>query len=273
MRIVRYKYLDFDPEDVWLSASWGMLVDDLIYPLAQPPYLEVQEDGRYAPEVIAPPQRLTEVRLLAPVAPGKILCVGRNYAEHAAELGNEVPPEPLIFFKPPSAVIGPEEAVVHPAISQRVDFEGELGVVIGRRCRNVPEREAEAVIFGYTIANDVTARDLQKTDGQWARAKGFDTFAPVGPWVDTAFDPANRRLRTLVNGTMRQDSHTGLMIYSIPRVIAHITRFLTLEPGDLILTGTPAGIGPVSPGDVMVVEIEGLGGLVNSVVGESTIDN
>jgi 2-keto-4-pentenoate hydratase/2-oxohepta-3-ene-1,7-dioic acid hydratase in catechol pathway len=270
MRIVRYQFADFDEEDPWLATSWGMLVDDLIYPLAQAPYLEVREDGRSVPEVIAPPRLRDEVRLLAPVAPSKILCVGRNYAEHAAELGNEVPPEPLIFLKPPSAVIGPGAPVIHPAISQRVDYEGELGVVIGRRCRNVPEAEASAVIFGYTVANDVTARDLQKTDGQWARAKGFDTFAPVGPWVDTAFDPANRRLRTLVNGAVRQDSHTGLMIYSILRVIAHITRFLTLEPGDLILTGTPAGIGPVQPGDIMVVEIEGLGVLENTVIGEQS---
>ncbi len=218
--------------------------------------------------MIAPPQPLADVKLLAPVSPSKIACVGRNYAEHAAELGNEVPPEPLIFLKAPTSVIGPDEPVVYPAISERVDHEGELAVVIGQRCRNVAAADADQVIFGYTVANDVTARDLQKKDGQWSRAKGFDSFCPVGPWIDTTFDPANRRLRCLVNDEVRQDSNTSLMIYSIGRIIEHISRFMTLEPGDLILTGTPSGIGPVGPGDSMTVAIEGLGELSNPVVAE-----
>ncbi|MBW7882374.1 MAG: fumarylacetoacetate hydrolase family protein, partial [Caldilineaceae bacterium] len=164
-----------------MPVRWGMLVDTLVYPLEQAPYVETLEDGAYAPEVVGPPVPLPSVRLQAPVVPSKIVCVGRNYAEHAAELGNEVPAEPLIFLKPPSALIGPDEAVVYPDLSQRVDYEAELAVVIGRRCRNVRREDAASVIFGYTIANDVTARDLQKQDGQWARAKGFDTFGPAGP--------------------------------------------------------------------------------------------
>uniref|UniRef100_A0A7C1JLN4 FAA hydrolase family protein n=1 Tax=Caldilinea aerophila TaxID=133453 RepID=A0A7C1JLN4_9CHLR len=245
-----------------------MLVDDLIYPLHRAPYWDYDEAGVCRPSLIGSCYRLEEVQLLAPVTPTKIACVGRNYAEHAAELGNEVPAEPLIFLKPPSSVIGPNQPVVHPSISERVDHEGELAVVIGRRCRNVMEADALKYVFGYTVANDVTARDLQKKDGQWTRAKGFDTFAPVGPWIDTAFDPTDCTVRCLVNGEVRQQGATSLMIYSIARIIAHITRFMTLEPGDLIFTGTPSGVGPVRPGDVMTVEVEGLGAISNPVVAE-----
>lgn len=261
---------DWGEEPDYASQGyWGLLVDALVYPLTEAPYLSVDKDGVYRPEIIPMhPHKLAEVRLLAPVTPSKIACVGRNYAEHAAELGNEVPSEPLIFLKPPTTVIGPDEAVVYPGISERVDHEGELGVVIGRRCRNVSEADALTYVFGYTVANDVTARDLQKKDGQWSRAKGFDTFAPVGPWIDTTFDPTNRTLRCLVNGVVRQQSTTALMVYSIPRIIAHVSRFMTLAPGDLILTGTPSGIGPVQPGDVMTVEIEGLGSISNPVIAE-----
>lgn len=274
MRIVRYTF--FQTEG-WLESQrdpqepkglWGMLVDDLIYPLHRAPYWDYDEAGVCRPSLIGSCYRLEEVQLLAPVTPTKIACVGRNYAEHAAELGNEVPAEPLIFLKPPSSVVGPNQPVVHPSISERVDHEGELAVVIGRRCRNVMEADALKYVFGYTVANDVTARDLQKKDGQWARAKGFDTFAPVGPWIDTAFDPTDRTVRCLVNGEVRQQGTTSLMIYSIARIIAHITRFMTLEPGDLILTGTPSGVGPVRPGDVMTVEVEGLGAISNPVVAE-----
>lgn len=299
MRIVRYSHLTddrehvsafsaqdesgqsertpFDLTDDWGEVEdyvgqpyWGLLVDDLIYPLTAAPYLEVDKAGTYRPRPIQTrPYTLHEVQLRAPVTPTKIACVGRNYTEHAAELGNAVPGEPLIFLKPPTAIIGPGEAVVYPGISGRVDHEGELAVVIGRRCRNVSEADAFQYVFGYTVANDVTARDLQQKDGQWSRAKGFDTFAPVGPWVDTSFDPTNRTVRCLVNGEVRQQSTTALMVYSIARIIVHISRFMTLEPGDLILTGTPSGVGPVQPGDVMTVEIEGLGSLSNPVVAET----
>lgn len=261
MRFIRFvERLPAAPA-ITLAPAWGLLDGETIYPLAHAPYLGVVVQGAARP--------VTSVRLVAPATPTKLVCVGRNYAEHAAELGNEVPPEPLIFLKPPTTVIGPDDAVVYPSISSRVDHEGELALVIGRRCRNVAEADAASVIFGYTVANDVTARDLQKQDGQWTRGKGFDTFAPVGPWLDTAFDPAGKAVRCAVNGALRQDGNTALLIYSIGRVIAHVTRFMTLEPGDLILTGTPAGVGPVQPGDVMTVEVEGLGTLSNPVIDEA----
>ncbi|MCS6825739.1 MAG: fumarylacetoacetate hydrolase family protein, partial [Caldilinea sp.] len=232
------------------------------------PYCDYDCSGVCRPTLMGACYHLDEVRLLAPVTPSKIACVGRNYAEHAAELGNEVPPEPLIFLKPPSSVIGPDQPVVYPSCSERVDHEAELAVVIGRRCRRVAAADALHYVFGYTVANDVTARDLQKKDGQWTRAKGFDTFAPVGPWIDTTFDPTDRTVRCLVNGEVRQQGVTSWMIYSIPQIIAYIARFMTLEPGDLILTGTPSGVGPVKPGDVMTVEVEGLGAIRNPVVAE-----
>lgn len=260
MRIVRYIEQHRGLQDGWFAPTWGLVEGDQVYPLAQAPYAGVTVTGRS--------RSLAEVKLVAPVAPTKLVCVGRNYAEHAAELGNEVPPEPLIFLKPPSTVIGPDAPVVYPAISKRVDHEGELALVIGTRCRNLSEENAHAVIFGYTVANDVTARDLQKADGQWTRGKGFDTFAPVGPWVETDYDPAGKTVRCLVNDQVRQDGNTSLLIYSIARVLAHVTRFMTLEPGDLILTGTPAGVGAVQPGDVMTVEVEGLGSLRNPVIDE-----
>lgn len=206
--------------------------------------------------------------LPVPVRPSKILCIGRNYAEHAAELGHDLPVEPLVFMKPPSALVGSGEAIVLPAISDRVDFEGELAVVIGQRCRHVPEEEAMAVVGGYTLLNDVTARDLQKKDGQWARAKGFDTFAPCGPRLVTDFDPSDVRLRTLVNGEVRQEGRTSQLIFGIPFLIAYLSRVMTLEAGDLISTGTPSGVGPLKPGDTVEVWVEGLGSLINPVVAE-----
>ncbi|HRW09085.1 MAG TPA: fumarylacetoacetate hydrolase family protein [Caldilineaceae bacterium] len=271
MQIVRYLETFEAWSDTTTPAQWGLLVDDVIYPLQCAPYLSPMGTGVYAPQIIGDAVSLDEVHLLAPVEPQKIICVGRNYAEHAAELGNEVPTEPLIFLKPPSSLVGPDEPVVYPAISERVDHEGELAVVIGQRCRNLREEEAMDVIFGYTVANDVTARDLQRKDGQWTRGKGFDTFCPVGPWIDTKFNPANRNVRCMVNDEVRQDGNTGLMIYSIANVLAFVSRFMTLEPGDLLLTGTPAGVSAVQPGDVMVVEVSGLGTLSNPVVAEAPL--
>ena len=208
---------------------------------------------------------MTSVRLLAPCVPTKIVCVGRNYVEHAREMGNDLPERPLLFFKPPSAVIGPGDAVVYPTQSAHVDFEGELAVVIARRCRNVPHAEAFGVVRGYTAFNDVTARDLQKTDVQWARAKGFDTFAAVGPCIADGLDPGKLRIRTLLNGEVRQDSSTELMIFDVPTLVEYISAAFTLEPGDIIATGTPSGVGPMQPGDEVRVEIEGVGALVNRV--------
>jgi 2-keto-4-pentenoate hydratase/2-oxohepta-3-ene-1,7-dioic acid hydratase in catechol pathway len=203
-----------------------------------------------------------------PVRPTKILCIGRNYADHAAELGHDVPKEPLVFLKPPSALIADGDAIVLPAIAERVDFEGELALVIGTRCRNVSEDEAWGVIGGYTLLNDVTARDLQQKDGQWARAKGFDTFAPAGPVVVPSLDVTDLELRTLVNGELRQQGRTSQLIFPIPRLIAHLSRFCTLEPGDLVATGTPSGVGPLRPGDVVEVWAPGIGTLRNPVVAE-----
>ncbi|MBM3727071.1 MAG: fumarylacetoacetate hydrolase family protein [Acidobacteria bacterium] len=200
--------------------------------------------------------------------PSKIVCVGRNYAEHARELGNEVPKEPLIFLKPPSSLLSNGEAIRYPALSQRVDFEGELGVIIGRQARHVPETEAMDVIWGYTIVNDVTARDLQKKDGQWTRGKGFDTFCPVGPVAVPrgAVNLSELRVRTILDGEVKQDAPLTDLIFPIPAVIAYVTQFMTLEPGDLIATGTPPGVGPMLPGSVVRVEIEGIGVLENHVV-------
>lgn len=214
---------------------------------------------------------LSSVRLLPPCWPSKIVCVGRNYADHAKELGNAVPAEPLIFYKPLSSLIASGDPIVYPAISQLVSFEGELGVVIGRQARHVKVEDAMSYVFGYTIINDITARDLQKKDGQWARAKGFDTFCPAGPWIvprkEVNFDAL--RIRTWVDGEMKQDGSVTDMIFSVGAIIAYVTEFLTLEPGDLIATGTPPGVGPLLPGNTVRVEIEGIGALENSVVQES----
>ena len=185
---------------------------------------------------------LDDVRLLAPILPSKVVAVGRNYAEHARELGNEPPAEPLIFLKPSTSVIGPGDAIVRPAsLSKRVDYEGELAIVFGRLCHDVPEARVPEVIFGYTCANDVTARDLQARDGQWTRAKGFDTFCPLGPWIETGLDPADVRLTTTVNGEIKQDSRTSLLMHGIATLVSYVTGVMTMLPGDVLLTGTPAG--------------------------------
>ena len=210
---------------------------------------------------------LADVRLLPPCWPSKIVGVGRNYREHASELGNPVPAEPLIFLKPPSALVASGDAIVYPSLSARVDYEGELGVVIGKRARQVRPQEAESCIFGYTGVNAVTARDWQKKDGQFTRGKGFDTFCPVGPWIvpREEADFERLRIRTFVNGELKQDASVEEMIFSPGAIIAFVTQFMTLEPGDLIATGTPAGVGPLEPGSVVRVEIDGVGVLENRV--------
>jgi 2-keto-4-pentenoate hydratase/2-oxohepta-3-ene-1,7-dioic acid hydratase in catechol pathway len=224
-----------------------------------PLYRPVQFTGERLP--------LSDLRLLAPVIPrSKIIGVGRNYTDHAAELGNEVPAEPLLFLKPNTAVIGPGDPIVLPRQSNEVHFEGELAVVIGKLCRDVPAERALDVIFGYTVGNDVTARDLQRTDDQWARAKGFDTFCPLGPWLETELDPADLALRTVVNGGLKQDARTSKLIFDIPALVTYISAVFTLLPGDVILTGTPAGVGPIVAGDRVEVTVEGIGTLDNRVV-------
>ena len=210
---------------------------------------------------------VADVRLLAPVLPTKVVAIGKNYADHAREMGGEPPDEPVIFLKPSTSVIGPGDPVARPVkLSERVDFEGELAVVIGRLCRDVPPERVSEVIFGYTCANDVTARDLQAKDGQWTRAKGFDTFCPLGPWIETGLDPADLELTTSVNGEVKQRSRTSLLLHDVTAVICYVTSVMTLLPGDILLTGTPAGIGPLVHGDRVSVAIQGIGTLTNPVV-------
>ncbi|MEO8877992.1 MAG: fumarylacetoacetate hydrolase family protein [Polyangiaceae bacterium] len=197
--------------------------------------------------------------------PPKVLCVGRNYAAHAKELGNEVPKEPLLFLKPSSSIIGPGENIVLPKESARVEHEAELGIVIAKKCKAVSAEEAHSVVFGFTCVCDVTARDLQKSDGQWSRAKGFDGFCPVGPWIETDLDPRALRIQCRVNGQTRQDGNTNQMVFSAADLIAYMSRMMTLEPGDLLVTGTPEGVGPLQDGDKLEVEIEKIGVLTCGV--------
>jgi len=251
MRIVRYETEDSKkPKYGWLLADKVGEIGGNVF-------------GRFRRKEAETP--LAEVKLLAPSVPSKIVCVGRNYVEHARELGNEVPKVPLIFLKPPSAIISNGDTILLPPQSAQVEHEGELVVVIGRRGRNVTAENARKYILGYTIGNDVTARDLQNSDGQWTRAKGFDTFCVFGPWIDTEFDPADAILSCRVNGQMRQMASTRDIVFNVPTLIAYISSVMTLEPGDLVFTGTPAGVGELKNGDEVVVEIEGLGTLRNPV--------
>ncbi|WOQ68558.1 fumarylacetoacetate hydrolase family protein [Microbacterium limosum] len=251
MKIVRFSHEE--------SIRYGVVDEtDIVVLAGDPLFAGFDTTGQRVP--------LGEVQLLAPVIPrSKVVGVGRNYRDHAAELGNEAPAEPLLFFKPNTSVIGPGDAIVRPGISERVDFEGELVAVIGRVARNVSVEDAAGYVFGYTIGNDVTARDLQKSDGQWARAKGFDSFCPIGPAIETDLDLAQARIVTRVNGEVKQDGPVSDMIHSVAEVIAYASAAFTLLPGDLIMTGTPAGVGPIVAGDVVEIEIPGLGLLRNPV--------
>ena len=250
MRIVRYQ---LNAE----AACYGWLLEDKVGPIVGSIFGEYRREEAKLP--------LASVRLLAPVQPSKIICIGRNYAEHAKEHDAEVPKVPLLFMKPPSSTTNPGEAIILPPQSQQVEHEAELVAVIGKRGRNVTVEAARDHVFGYTVGNDVTARDLQKSDGQWTRAKGFDTFCPFGPWVDTEYDPSDAIITCRVNGQPRQMASTRDMVFNVNMLIAFITSVMTLEPGDLVFTGTPAGVGPLQDGDEVVVEIEGLGKLSNPV--------
>jgi 2-keto-4-pentenoate hydratase/2-oxohepta-3-ene-1,7-dioic acid hydratase in catechol pathway len=226
--------------------------------IAEQPFVKPTFSGRKWP--------LADVRLLAPVLPTKVVCIGKNYADHAREMGGEPPADPVMFIKPSTSVIGPNAAVRLPADSSRVDFEGELAIVIGQPCKDVPAEKAASVIFGYTIGNDVTARDQQKADGQWTRGKGHDTFCPLGPWVETQLDASDIAIRTELDGQVKQESRTSLLLHDVPKLIEWITRVMTLLPGDVILTGTPAGVGPMTDGQTVSVTVEGIGTLSNPVV-------
>ena len=258
MRIVRFSA----PADLGVGTDplFGVLND-------QDSILVLRGDPIYSGIV---PQdkslKLSDVKLLAPVIPrSKVVCIGKNYADHAAEMGSVVPTEPIIFIKPNTSVIGPNETIIWPSMSERVDHEVELAIVIGRICKEVPAAKASDVIYGYTIANDVTARDLQKKDGQWSRAKSFDTFCPLGPWIETEFVPKDQKITATLNGEIKQSSVLSEMIFKIPQIIEFVTNVMTLLPGDVILTGTPAGIGPMPAGASISVAIEGLGTLTNKV--------
>ena len=262
MRIARFA-AGGDPQYgvVELAEDGGQFPDTVSVLTGDPIAMAVQLTGER--------KELDGVRLLAPVIPrSKVVGVGRNYAAHAAELGNEVPATPLTFLKPNTSVIGPNEPIIYPRVSQEVSFEGELAVVIGRICREVPVARVPEVIFGYTVANDVTARDLQRTDGQWARAKGFDTFFPLGPWITThqsLEEVGGLSVRTTLDGELRQDGNTKDMIFTVAELVAYVSSFTTLLPGDVILTGTPEGVGPMQPGQEVTVDVEGIGSLTNPI--------
>ncbi len=209
---------------------------------------------------------LGEVRLLSPVLPSKVIAIGKNYAEHAREMGGEPPAEPVVFLKPSTSVIGPGDPIPYPALSQEVHHEAELAVVIGRLCREVPIQRAPEVVLGYTAANDVTARDLQRSDGQWTRSKGFDGFCPLGPWITTDLDASDLAISCSVNGELRQDDRTSALIRGVSELVSYVSAVMTLLPGDVILTGTPAGVGVLEVGDEVSVTIEGVGTLTNPVV-------
>jgi 2-keto-4-pentenoate hydratase/2-oxohepta-3-ene-1,7-dioic acid hydratase in catechol pathway len=244
------------------EARLGLLYHDAIYAVTD----DIFASGRFDPETATDFAPLLEARLLAPVQPSKIVCVGRNYREHAAELGNAMPSEPLLFLKAPSSLVGHGAAIELPSASQRVEHEGELAVVIGRRAWRLSDAENPLdYVLGYTCANDVTARDLQRKDVQFTRAKSFDTFCPVGPYVETELDPLDLQVETRVNGEVRQRGRTSEMAFSVPFLIRYISHVMTLEPGDVISTGTPAGVGPLVEGDEVEVEVEGIGTLRNSV--------
>jgi len=253
MKIVR-----FDQEG---RSGYGVLDGEKILPIWENPFAGITEIG----ETLV----LSDVTLLAPCEPSKIVALGLNYRDHAAEFGHQVPEEPLIFLKPSTAVIGPEAAIIYPKMSRRVDYEAELAVVIGKTAHRVREDDALEYVLGYTCFNDVTARDLQKKDGLFTRAKGFDTFAAMGPWIETAIgDPDNVMVEAYLNGEPRQHASTSNMVFGVRRLIAFISEVMTLLPGDVISTGTPSGIGPMRPGDVVEVRVEGIGTLRNRVLAE-----
>jgi len=249
MKIVRYSHQG--------QTFWGVLQDDAVRALPGDPY------GAIAPE--GPAIALADVQLLAPVAPSKLLCIGLNYVKHAQEVNMPLPDEPMLFICAPSAIIGPGETIelAHP--EHRTDFEAEIAIVIGQRCRRVAAADAASVILGYTICNDVSDRDQQLKDKQFSRAKSHDTYKPVGPWIETELDPADLRISLTQNGQIRQDSRTSDLIFSLGQIVEFLSGVMTLEPGDVIITGTPAGVGPMKAGDMIAIEIEGIGRLENPV--------
>jgi 2-keto-4-pentenoate hydratase/2-oxohepta-3-ene-1,7-dioic acid hydratase in catechol pathway len=257
VRIARFAAGDDEPRFGLVGADDGTAMLAIL--VGDPLYAGISLTGEKVP--------LDDVRLLAPVLPrSKVVGIGRNYADHAAELGNDVPTEPLFFLKPNTSVVGPGDPIVHPATTADLHFEGELCVVIGRICRDVPVADVAKVVYGYTVGNDVTARDLQAKDKTWTRAKGYDSFCPLGPWIETNLDVSDVELRTLVNDEVKQNARTAQMIFDVPTLVAEVSSVMTLLPGDVIMTGTPAGVGRMLPGDRVSVSIDGIGTLTNTVV-------
>ncbi|MGW3992601.1 fumarylacetoacetate hydrolase family protein [Amycolatopsis sp. NPDC004772] len=252
MRLARIAH----PGGVAFASIEGDGDDAQVLEIAEHPFGQPNFTGKRWP--------LADVRLLAPILPSKVIAVGRNYAKHAAEFGNEVPSAPMLFLKPSTTVIGPNAAIRRPDVG-RVDFEGELAIVIGQPVKNVPAARAASVILGYTVANDVSARDLQKSDGQWGRAKGFDTFCPIGPWIETSIDASDLALRAEVDGELKQDGRTSDLVHKIPELVEFVSGVMTLLPGDIILTGTPEGVGPIEGGQSVSITVEGIGTLTNPV--------
>ena len=256
------KFCRFVPKSAGVASrvlpAYGLIEGEIIHGISAPPWLAWSREEASLP--------LREARLLAPVEPSKIVCVGRNYAAHASEMGNQVPKEPMVFLKPPSSVIGTEEPIVLTRYSNHVDYEAELAVIIGKKCSQLSDSDdALSYVLGYTCLNDVSARDLQKSDVQFTRGKGFDTFCPVGPHIETDLDPTSLLVETRVNGAIRQSGNTSLMIYPVPFLVRWISRMMTLLPGDVIATGTPAGVGPLVAGDTVEVAVSGVGVLRNPV--------
>ncbi|UYM05722.1 fumarylacetoacetate hydrolase family protein [Solicola gregarius] len=256
MRIARFT-TDEDPRFGLIGEEDGSPVVAVVS--GDPLYAGINLTGEKVP--------LDDVRLLAPVLPrSKVIGIGRNYAAHAAELDHELPEEPLVFLKPNTSVVGPGDPILYPSQTSELHYEGELAVVIGRICRDVPAETADKVVYGYTVANDVTARDLQRSDNQWARAKGFDSFCPLGPWIETNLEIDDLAIETVLGDEVRQDGRTSDMIFKVPDLIAYVSSFMTLLPGDVLLTGTPEGVGPMKAGDEVTITIEGIGTLTNPVV-------
>ncbi len=249
MKIVRFT--------TGFATEYGVLYEDAVISIEDSPFEAIKETHRH--------YRISDVRLLPPCLPTKVIALGVNYRSHAKEMDDQPPDEPLLFIKPPSAVIGPEDKIIYPPSSKRVDYEGEIGVVIKSPARQVSKQEAGQYILGYTCVNDVTARDLQAKDKQWTRAKSFDTFCPLGPCIETEIDPSDLSLETCLNGITRQKAGTGELIFPVEELVSFISHVMTLLPGDVIATGTPEGVGPMQPGDTIEVKIEGIGTLRNYV--------
>lgn len=249
MKWVRYEYKE--------KTSYGFILGDIIMEIKGLPYDNCEQTGVTVP--------LNEAKLLVPCEPSKIICIGLNYVDHVQEMGHEMPNEPALFLKPPTTVIGPAAAIIYPALTKNLHYEGELAVVIKSDCKDVKKANADEYIFGFTCANDVTARDLQRSDLQWTRAKSFDTFCPLGPYIETDFDFTKADIKTFLNGEIKQSSNIDQLVFAVPEIIEYISQVMTLKAGDVILTGTTSGVGPMQKGDRVAVEIEGIGMLENTI--------